>query len=84
MKPGLSPPVKIFLLTIPRRFFFCGSFVLFLSCVCHAFASVHSSFVVTCWERADLLTLFCVVKLCSCYFSIWYPGSGVILDNIDS
>ena len=23
------------LLTVPRRYFFCGSFVLFLSCVCH-------------------------------------------------
>ena len=24
-------------------------------CVCHAVVSVHSSFVVTCWERANLL-----------------------------
>ena len=29
----------------------------FLSCVSHDFASVHCCFVVTCWERADLLTL---------------------------
>ena len=40
---------------IPRRYFFCGSFVLFMSCVCHAFATVHCCLVVTCWERADLL-----------------------------
>ena len=34
---GLSPPVKyMYLLTVPRRFFVCGSFMLFLSCVCYA------------------------------------------------
>ena len=27
---SLSPPVKIFLLTVPRRCFFCGSFLLFV------------------------------------------------------
>ena len=27
-----------------------------MSCVFHAFASVHCCIVVTCWERADLLT----------------------------
>ena len=30
---------------------------LFMSCVCHAFASVHCCLVVICWERADLLVL---------------------------
>ena len=24
------------------------------------------------------------VKLCGCYFPIWYPESGVVLDCIDS
>ena len=43
---------KNFLLT-----FQCGSFVLFMSYVCHAFVSVHCCLVVTCWERADLLAL---------------------------
>ena len=57
---GLSPPVK-YLLTIPRRYFFCGPFVLFMSCVCHAFASVHCCLVATCWGRADLLALVCDV-----------------------
>ena len=28
-----------------------------VSCGSHAFASVHCYFVVTCWERADLLAL---------------------------
>ena len=40
----------------------------FLSCVCYV---CH---VVTCFERADLLTLV----------SHWYPGSGVVLDCTDS
>ena len=44
-----------------RQYFFFGSFVLFMSCVCHAFASVHCCLVVTCWERADLLALVCYV-----------------------
>ena len=37
----LMPFSKISLLTVPRRYLFCGSFALFKSCVCHAFASVH-------------------------------------------
>ena len=61
--------------------------MLFMSCDCHAFASVHCCLVVTCWERADLLALVCdvccgYVNLCD--FPMWYPGSGVILDCIDS
>ena len=28
-----------------------------MSCDSHAFVSVHSCLVVTCWERADLLAL---------------------------
>ena len=28
-----------------------------VSCVSHAFASVHCCLVVTCWDRADLLAL---------------------------
>ena len=56
--------------------------MLFLYCVCYAFACAQCCLVVTCWERADLLTLVCVVKLCGCYFPIWYPGSGVVFDCI--
>ena len=58
--------------------------MLFLYCVCHVFASVHCCLVVACWERGDLLALICGVKLCDCNFPIWYPGSGVVLDCIDS
>ena len=43
--------------------------------------SVYMCFVVTCWERADLLALVCGVSLS---LSLWYPGSGVVLDCIDS
>ena len=32
-----------------------------MSCVFHAFASVHYCLVVTCCERADLLALVCDV-----------------------
>ena len=79
-----KPSSKILLLFVPRRYFFCGSFVLFMSCVCHAFASLHCCLVVTCWERAVLLALVCDVQLCFCHFLMWYPGSGVELYCIDS
>ena len=69
-----KPSSKIFLLTVTRRYFFCGPFVLFMSCVCHAYASVHCYLVVTCWERADHLALVCDVYLCISHFSMWYPG----------
>ena len=38
--------------------------MLFMSCVCHTFASVHCCLAVTCCERADLLALVCDVLLC--------------------
>ena len=60
---------------------FCGSFVFFMSCVCHYFASVQSCLVVTCCERANLLTLVCDVLLfffffvtfpCGVLGQVWY------------
>ena len=54
---------------------------MFLFCLVFAMslcASVYMCFVVTCWERADLLALVCGVF---CEFGI---GSGVVLDCIDS
>ena len=66
------------------RYFFCGSFVLFMYCVCHAFASAHCCLVVTYWERADFLVLVCDLSLYFCQFPMWFPGSGVVLDCIDS
>ena len=65
-----KPSSKIFLLTNPRRCFFCGPFVLFLSCfVMLSCTSVSGYLVVTCWERADLLALVCDV-LWRCHFPI--------------
>ena len=46
------------LLTVPRSYFFCGSFMLCMSFVCHAFASVHCCLVATYWKSAGLLALF--------------------------
>ena len=47
--------------------------MLFVSCVSHAFASVHCCLVVTCWERADLLALvgnnYCIVVVLDCIVS---------------
>ena len=51
--------------TVPKRYFFYGSFNLFF-CLVFAMsllASVSMCFVVTCWERADLLALVCGVLL---------------------
>ena len=58
--------------------------MLFMSCVCHAFVSVHCCLVVTCWERSDLLNLVCDVWLYFGHFPMWCPGSGVVLDCVDS
>ena len=59
-------------------------YVFVLSCVCYILCtSVYMCFVVTCWERADLLALVCGVTV-SLSLSHWYPGSGVVLDCIDS
>ena len=47
--------------------------------VCHAFLSDQCSLVVTCWERANLLALLCVMLYCvfvsfPCGFlgQVWY------------
>ena len=59
---------------------------MFLFCLVFAMslcASVYMCFVVTCWERAGLLALVCGV-CCEFVISHWYPGSGVVLDCIDS
>ena len=52
---------RLILLTVPRRYFFCGSFMFFFCLVFAMYlrASVYMCFVVTCWERADLLVLVC-------------------------
>ena len=70
---------KIFLLTVPRRYIFCGSYVFFVSCVSHAFVSVHCCLVATCLERADLLALvgdvYCILFLLSHVVSLVRCGT---------
>ena len=56
LETGLSPPVKYFTDSSQAVLL-----LLFMSSVCHAFASVHWCLMVTCWERADLLALVCDV-----------------------
>ena len=53
----------------------CFIYVLCLLCL-------YICVVVTCWERADLLAPVCPTVNLS--LSHWYPGSGVVLDCIDS
>ena len=60
---------------------------MFLVCLVFAMSlctSVYICFVVTCWERADLLALVLLCLTVSLSLSHWYPGSGVVLDCIDS
>ena len=74
-----------FFSTQVKSHIFLGSFM-FLFCLVFAMslcASVYMCFVVTCWERADLWLSF-VVSTVSLSLSHWYPGSGVVLDCIDS
>ena len=54
---------KYILLTVPRRCFFCGLFLLVMLHVgvCCAVVFAPCSLVVTCWERADLLAVMFVV-----------------------
>ena len=45
---------------------FCGSILLFMLNIClrYVILSVSCSLVVTCWERADLMALLCVMFSC--------------------
>ena len=73
-----KPSSRSILLTVPRRCFFCGSFLIVMLhvCVCYAVVSVPCSLVVTCWERADLLA---VVFVEFCHF----PKCGLVHIRIE-
>ena len=59
---NMLKPTSNFLLTVPRWCFFCGSLLfVFHVCLYYAVFSVPCSLVITCWERADLLALLCVM-----------------------
>ena len=67
--------------SVPRRYFFCGSIVLFMSCVCHAFASVLCNLVVTCWERLTSWLLLVMFKRSSHVVANIYVISQVSTRN---
>ena len=46
--------------------------MLFMSSACHPFVSVHCCLMVTCWGKDILLALAYGVKLCFCFFPMWY------------
>ena len=46
----------------------------FVSCVSHAFASVHCCLVVSCWERVDLMALVGDVNCIFVTFPCGIPG----------
>ena len=55
--------------------------MLFMSCVCHALASIHCCLVATCWKRADLLASLFLFVMFDCIFvtfprcilgQVWY------------
>ena len=73
----------MFLLTVPRRLLFCGSFLFLMIRVCHAFVSFHCSLVVTCCKMTNLLAFLNVLFSCVFVtFLVWCPGSGVVLVSI--
>ena len=81
----LKPSSKIFLLTVPRRCFLCGSFYVISVLFCYAF--MHVCLLMPCghllgkvWPLGS--RLWCVIVTLS--LSHWYPGSGVVLDCIYS
>ena len=45
--------------------------MLFMSCDCHAFASVHCCLLASSWERADLLALIFVTFPCGILGQVW-------------
>ena len=65
-----KPSSKIFLLAVPRRYFFCRSFVLFLSYVCYAFACL---FIDALWSPAGKgLTSWLITFPCGILGQVWY------------
>ena len=79
-----KPSSNQFLMTAARRYFFCGPFLLFVFHVCYVVLSVHCGLVVTCWERAEIMTLLFVMF--SCVMSLFHMMScaGMVFDYIDS
>ena len=66
--------------------------IMFHICLCYAILHVPCRLVITCLEKHWLLCVcvcvcvcvLCVFCVCFYHFPIWCPGSGVVLDCIDS
>ena len=73
-----KPSSKYFYWPFQGNTSFVDHFCFFVSCVSHAFASLHCCLVVTCWERADLLALvgdvYCIFVTfpCGILGQVWY------------
>ena len=81
----LSLGIMGFIVTVPRRYFFCGSFM-FLFCFVFAMFCARL-FICALWSPAGKgLTSWLSFGVSSVSLSLshWYPGSGVVLDCIDS
>ena len=77
---------KKILLTVRRRCFFCGSFLLLMFHICLIIPSCLllqpcDHLLGKGWALGSLV---CDVSLSFCYFPIWCLGSGVVLYCIDS
>ena len=63
---------------VPRRYFFCGSFVLFMSCLCHAFAPVIAApwspagKGLTSWLLFVMFIVFFITFPCGILGQVWY------------
>ena len=77
---NMFKPSSNLLLIVPRRRFFCRSFWLFMFhvCICCAVMAVSCSLVITCWERAGLLALLCVMVSCV-FVTFWYGVLGQVI-----
>ena len=81
---GLSPPVKYFTDRSKAVLLLWIFYVFVLSCVCYVCARL---FICALWSPAGkglTFWLSFVVSSVSLSLSHWYPGSGVVLDCIDS
>ena len=67
-----KPSSKIFLLTLPRRYFFCGLFLFFLPSASHAFAFVHWFHMVTCSLGSCWWCLSILLLSCGILGKVWY------------
>ena len=64
MCPDHSKPSSNFLTGRSRAVFILWIFYVICFCLFHAVMSISCSLVVTCWERADLLTFLYVMSSC--------------------